>query len=149
MKTNKTVRRFVATCVAALVMASAALPAQAETQTRVGCVGAACRGKDPAAMGCDHDARTLASAHGNSFRIELRYSPRCNARWARTTYLGYVDAYPFWVYAQLGSGAVTYREGAAPLRWSRMWTDRIRACGGAVGGESPFAYGTKTCTAAR
>jgi hypothetical protein len=107
-------------------------------------------------MGCARDARTLVTAYANgNFRVELRYSPACNARWARTTYLnslGHYDQLPleFGVWAQLGSGNVTRVMRFAPVVWSRMWTGPIRACGGRPGGEdNPFIGPTWACTRAR
>ena len=149
---NKTVQGFVALCAMALVMGYTTTPTQASTQAeaqaRVGCVGAGCRGKNPTAMGCDRDARTLTVAHDAHFKVELRYSKRCNARWARTTYLDFRGDSPY-IYAQLGSGEVTRVDALGPVVWSRMWTGRIRACGGAPGGESPFTSPTIVCTVAR
>ena len=146
--TSKTIRGVVALGVAVMAMAATYLPAQASTQARVGCVGAGCRGKNPAAMGCDRDARTLAVTRDANFKVELRYSKQCNARWARTSFLHPFDI-NIGIYAQLGSGAVTRVDGTGPVVWSRMWTGRLRACGGAPGGESPFTGPTIVCTAAR
>ncbi|WP_437279083.1 DUF2690 domain-containing protein [Sorangium sp. So ce375] len=53
------------------------------------CYGASCTGQDPGATGCEGDAVTRASSDivsGYSVigRIVIRYSPSCNAAWART-----------------------------------------------------------------
>jgi hypothetical protein len=116
------------------------LSTPAHAQAKTGCTGMSCRGRDPQAMGCSRDARTLATAYAHrNFRVELRYSPTCNARWARTTYLDkyYEAPVSFGIYAQLGSGQVTRVMRFAPVVWSRMWTGPIRACR-AITTLSPF-----------
>ena len=108
-----------------------------------GCYGSGCNGKDPQTMGCAADARTLASRSAYGIRVELRYSKRCNARWARTAIAGMAyDASPF---AYLGSGNRTYRIANARSVWSYMWTTPIRACGGVIA-EGP---GVEFCTPAK
>lgn len=47
------------------------------------CFGNACNGGDPEVYGCAADAQTLVSGNGGPGTIELRYSPHCNAAWAR------------------------------------------------------------------
>jgi hypothetical protein len=58
----------------------------------VGCYGDTCSGKDPQAMGCLADARTLASYRrvpdaysDDDWLVELRYSHNCQAQWTRGT----------------------------------------------------------------
>lgn len=58
----------------------------------VGCYGDTCSGKDPQAMGCSADARTLASYRrvpdaysDDDWLVELRYSHNCQAQWTRGT----------------------------------------------------------------
>lgn len=65
-----------------------------------GCFAGSCNGKNPTAMGCAADARTLAPNGKNGqvagditvgyMHIELRYSDACNAAWVRigATYPG-------------------------------------------------------------
>ena len=70
---------------AAIVLIStlfAVTPAKAISSAHNLCVGATCRGKDPAVMGCERDARTTAKAHTITETpiraeviVELRYSP--------------------------------------------------------------------------
>jgi hypothetical protein len=49
------------------------------------CKGRSCTGKNPQVMGCGRDARTIATRWpaGGGPRVELRYSKRCRAAWAR------------------------------------------------------------------
>ena len=47
------------------------------------CWGSGCYGLDPNAAGCGGDAYTAASAQTSQGLVELRYSPSCNANWAR------------------------------------------------------------------
>ncbi|MFF2408257.1 DUF2690 domain-containing protein [Streptomyces sp. NPDC058092] len=67
----------------------AALPATAHAASAApqgGCWGSSCTGKDPAAY-CAGDAYTVHSARIGQTAgvIELRYSPSCEAAWARIT----------------------------------------------------------------
>ena len=54
-----------------------------------GCYGTGCNGRDPIEMGCHYDAYTVSSTpittqNGTVVgRVELRWSPRCQANWAR------------------------------------------------------------------
>lgn len=127
--------QFIQRCagaLAAFVMLAGmtAAPVMAAAPDAPGCVGAGCRGRDPQAMGCAADARTLASAYaGNLYRVDLRYSPRCNARWSRTTLLQPTD-WETAAFAYVGSGASTNRTGFGQSIWSAMWSGAIRACGG-------------------
>jgi hypothetical protein len=54
------------------------------------CNGDSCTGQDPGTTGCEADAYTRASTNilsGGTVigKIALRYSPSCNAAWARTS----------------------------------------------------------------
>ena len=88
--------------VAAMATLFAVLFFASPAQAGVGCYGDWCSGKDPVAMGCAQDARTVATApivqraggitiHGIDIalgggavgQIELRWSDRCQANWAR------------------------------------------------------------------
>lgn len=91
---------------------STATPAAAA----VGCTGTGCTGKNPATMGCATDARTVASvnAPGGGGFAELRFSPACNAAWARQP----ADSDPGWRVRIQGSSAndgttdLTYVDGS-------------------------------------
>jgi len=51
------------------------------------CVGYACDNQSPVYQGCGSDARTLSQPiSADSLYVDLRYSPRCAARWSRTWY---------------------------------------------------------------
>jgi len=120
----------------------------------VGCHGTGCRGKDPQAMGCWRDARTLAvrpipgtAGAGFNEYVELRYSPRCGAKWART--LSRVAPQTIrtgaYVYGHFAATKVTkYGLGASRV-WSKMWTGTVRACGGSIWTGDP-TYNTTHCT---
>lgn len=76
----------------------AGAPAQAAPQTAaVYCYGASCAGKDPSAMGCAPDAYTVhvvfVDRLGRYEGLELRYSPACNANWARLSAQVYYGAW--------------------------------------------------------
>ncbi|MCS7060050.1 MAG: DUF2690 domain-containing protein [Anaerolineae bacterium] len=114
------------TCLGALLFLASA-PASAQAGAR--CWGVGCRGKDPQVMRCNRDAITLAEVVERGARVELRYSPACNARWSRFT----VPA--AWLrrgapYAFMGVGNRTLQQWRARQVWSLMWSGPIRACGG-------------------
>lgn len=143
---NRISHRIVRIAFAGLISATVVLsPGIAEAKGhKPPCYGASCRGKDPAKMGCDRDARTIAVAKDarGEVRVELRYSKMCNARWARTTVkAGFPSSL---VYAQLGSGAVTRHTSKHHMVWSQMWSGAIKACGGAYS-KGPLV---KACTVA-
>jgi hypothetical protein len=73
----------VVVCSFALLLSGVLFPGAANA---VGCTRKACNGKNPASMGCDADARTIKSFTGSwDLHVELRYSPKCVAAWARGT----------------------------------------------------------------
>jgi hypothetical protein len=57
-------------------------PASAST-----CSGSTCNGKDPNTYGCSSDAVTLDNWTDLWLGVELRYSKKCYAAWARVRYL--------------------------------------------------------------
>jgi hypothetical protein len=128
---------------AGVIAATSFLAAPATTQAKAGCYGANCRGRDPQAMGCSHDAVTLASRHRLGFQVELRYSRACNAKWARTMNVDnpHADA----VFALLGTGKHTLRSRNGYQVWSLMWTGHLAACGGGNYGVPAYLV----CTTAR
>ena len=101
------------------------------------CHGSSCRGKDPNAMGCDNDARTLTAERNREIKVELRYSARCDARWARTTAL---RPHKNYISAWLGSGKVTMKTGVGSVIWSSMWTGPVKACGSSFDSYGPCTY---------
>ncbi|WP_432057169.1 helix-turn-helix domain-containing protein [Streptomyces sp. bgisy022] len=61
---------------------------QSEPQTKgtvVRCTGFECRGKDAQRMECHIGVWTAAAERVDGLYLELRYSPRCGAAWARIT----------------------------------------------------------------
>jgi hypothetical protein len=121
------------------VAAGAALwpsPAAAASCHRDGC-----NGQDPQAAGCDADAYNIASfRYGNANPylqgawMELRYSPACDAAWARATE---GDCFGMWrpcgFALEIAGGEAQQSVSGGPgpgQRWSAMWSFRqyVRAC---------------------
>jgi len=75
-------RRIVATllCGAALIVGLPLVTAS-YAQAAVHCKRDSCTDKDPKAMGCAGDARTVREFSTINTRVELRYSPKCKAAW--------------------------------------------------------------------
>lgn len=128
---------------AAAIAATSLLAAPATTQAKAGCYGASCRGRDPQAMGCAHDAVTLASRVRLGFKVELRYSRACNAKWGRT--LNVNNAHADAVFALVGTGKTTLRSKNGHQVWSLMGTGHLPACGGGNYGAPAYLV----CTVAR
>jgi hypothetical protein len=86
-------KRHVIARILAVAVISAAMLGMATTSARAaGCYGADCTGYDPVAMGCSADATTVEEVDiqpgsslpgGESAVIQLRYSAKCGAAWAR------------------------------------------------------------------
>jgi hypothetical protein len=83
---HRFIRKFsTVPAVAALMVAVIATPAEAAT-----CSRSKCTGKDPQATGCAADATNLQSrvvknSKGKLVgRVDIRWSPKCGAVWART-----------------------------------------------------------------
>ncbi|MFK0118992.1 DUF2690 domain-containing protein [Streptomyces sp. NPDC090994] len=61
--------------------------ASAPAAPAAACTGASCNGKNPHTTGCDKDAVTpsgaVARSAGGGPAVQLRYSKKCNAVWAR------------------------------------------------------------------
>lgn len=129
----------------AMFMAGAALLGNANSVAAAGCQGNGCMGRDPQAMGCWRDAKTVAvspipgtAAAGWNEVVELRYSKICAAQWSRvSSRLGtagvlYTTAYMF---DNPTSTRVTRYGVAAKAVWSKMWPavhDIGQACGNTV-----------------
>jgi hypothetical protein len=64
-------------------------PALAATCSRTGCSG-----KSPTASGCATGAKTLHTMTDGWLRVELRYSTKCHAAWARWTVVNHDLWYP-------------------------------------------------------
>jgi hypothetical protein len=80
--------RLLASTLAVLALGVTA-PAEASVQTAAApaCKGASCNGKNPNATGCAKDAVTpsgaVARSAGGGPAVQMRYSKKCNAVWAR------------------------------------------------------------------
>ncbi|GAB3148450.1 hypothetical protein GCM10027290_33190 [Micromonospora sonneratiae] len=121
-------RFFPAVLVAALVTVGAlvgASPAQAAT-----CNGASCYGKNPYTEGCAGDAYTPTGAAFSSAAgyVELRYSPSCNANWAKVSN-SYAGA---WLYVQnqYGHSQQTYVPSGVTGTYTLMVTGETGARAG-------------------
>lgn len=83
-RATKLAHLFAATTAVTGGLTLLASPAEA-----AGCKGSGCRGRDPMAAGCaDSKTRTLKASeykaeNSASYRMEIRYSPTCQAAWAR------------------------------------------------------------------
>lgn len=129
------------------LLAPAESSATTSSQQRVaaGCYNAGCTGKNPEAMGCGADARTLEQLHIEGTVFEIRYSAACDAHWARISEQGAM------VEAQVNLDgnpphpdypSYTFSAYFLPVSWSdaefgfeKSWTamgaglDATRACG--------------------
>ena len=65
---------------------------KSQTQTGLACYGEACTGRDPKDAGCDKGVDTITSTVASfpelgqefkNFRLEMRYSSKCNASWIK------------------------------------------------------------------
>lgn len=142
--------------VAALLVAPGiAAPAFAS----VGCNGSSCDAQDPQSEGCASDARDLDEFTYYDLRVELRYSPACQATWARFNGTGqalpgvsYVDLI-VWT-AQSGGSQLTslssrYEDSHGNVAfsgWTDMWSysSWSQAC---ASGNSSWATNASLCTA--
>ncbi|MGC1375264.1 MAG: DUF2690 domain-containing protein [Anaerolineales bacterium] len=82
----KTLKFFLTFFAVLGVLSAIALPAPAFAAhlASPGCFGTTCNFKDPIAMGCDADAYTVSQAEiPGVVRAAVRYSPTCQAAWAR------------------------------------------------------------------
>ncbi|WP_377272379.1 DUF2690 domain-containing protein [Peterkaempfera sp. SMS 1(5)a] len=70
---------------AAATVDDAAAATGRPTATAGGCRAAGCVGRDPSSTGCAMDAVTLLSANNGKVTLYIRYSPRCQAAWAKLT----------------------------------------------------------------
>src|SRR3954468_22073820 len=57
------------------------------------CSGSSCNGGNPN-LGCANDAYDLEVTTYSTVRMQLRYSPTCNAVWTRLTSLQACDGWP-------------------------------------------------------
>ncbi|MGL5943256.1 MAG: DUF2690 domain-containing protein [Waterburya sp.] len=97
-----------------------------------------CVNRDPIDNKCDRDSQTITSNIGNyilgkeliAYRLEIRYSPKCNAVWARTE-----APYRSSHYIEDNQGNI-YGQAKVPRDgWNRHYADmapgkdiKIRAC---------------------
>ena len=82
----KTIKFFLTLFAVLGVLSTIALPAPAFAAplSSPGCLGVTCNFKDPIALGCDADAYTVSQAEiPGVVRAAVRYSPTCQAAWAR------------------------------------------------------------------
>jgi hypothetical protein len=84
MPHSRALRNLPVVVVVALLATFVVNVSQDRPASAASCYGNTCTGKDPVAMGCAGDARTIEQFTAG-FRVELRYSPRCDAAWAKAT----------------------------------------------------------------
>ncbi|MDT0382122.1 helix-turn-helix domain-containing protein [Streptomyces sp. DSM 42041] len=71
---------------------ASSLAAEDATNQAPGCVGFACNGRDAERFGCHLEVWTAAVRKVGARYVELRYSPVCQAAWARVSYADVGDA---------------------------------------------------------
>jgi uncharacterized protein DUF2690 len=82
----RSITRYLAPVGIAAVLAfgnGALSPVRAAAST---CYGATCNQVDPNGTSCTSDAYTVQSVWHNDYRVDLRYSPSCNANWGRIVF---------------------------------------------------------------
>jgi hypothetical protein len=112
------------TLTAAAILAGAAVMApSAHADTGYGyCQAAACNGKDPVAENCQANAYTVSSYSATvpgygTYTIDLRYSPDCEANWARVVT---ATAEPFCVQDSLGDLQGYTSAAGGVTSWTNM-----------------------------
>jgi hypothetical protein len=130
LKRLATIALGLAVTVAGLAFAPAA---QAAPST-AGCYGASCQGLDPADQGCG-GAYTVGSVSTPQVYVELRYSPVCNANWARIS----SSSPGTWFYTQdCITGYNT--QFSIPSGYASGWSDMVNgpdlARAGTLGGHT-------------
>ncbi len=106
----------------------------------------ACHAIDPIQAGCSTDAKTTAQKLIPNGLIEIRFSEKCQAKWARTTsYIGSAAL----VYAQMNDpiapGVLQSTQHNATSAYTDMVIkSRASACG-YIGSENGFALEAERC----
>ncbi|CAO0827191.1 HTH cro/C1-type domain-containing protein OS=Streptomyces microflavus OX=1919 GN=Smic_72500 PE=4 SV=1 [Streptomyces microflavus] len=114
---------------------------QGKAQGEPQCLEFECRNKDSQRMGCHIGAWTAAATWSDRTYIELRYSPRCRAAWARITDAHVDDTAR--VEGPRGARnerSVTYENDTYSPRVEAPYPASARACG--------VISGKETCTSA-
>lgn len=78
---------------AVLTMSTVILPAAGAHAAGLSCYAKTCNGQDPQNYGCAGDARTVRSVAEFGYTVELRFSAKCMAAWARIPSGAYPGAY--------------------------------------------------------
>ncbi|WP_217552294.1 XRE family transcriptional regulator [Streptomyces sp. GbtcB6] len=129
--------------------ADAALSAPSAAAFHVGCTGSACDGLDPGAEKCGVEPETLLHTQiPAGFGLEIRYSPKCRAAWARVWNTAVGDTLSFTVPGRpRQSVTVASRSDATGF----VYTDlvavtgraaRLTACLSAGSAHPPKCYST-------
>ncbi|MFK8912431.1 DUF2690 domain-containing protein, partial [Streptomyces sp. YS-3] len=110
----------------------------------VKCVRDSCTGQDPETMGCGGAfARTVASAKIGAALVQVRYSPTCQAAWARIQQAAPGDE------VRIGSGATAGGTGTVDAD-KEAYTRMLAVDGpGSAQACATLVSGKKGCTAAR
>jgi hypothetical protein len=104
-----------------LAGALAVAPSAAHADRYGYCQAASCNGLDPYYENCTFDAYTVASysyaySDGSRYEVDLRYSPDCEANWARVLT---TTAQPFCVQNNFGNEA-KYTSAPGLTSWTNM-----------------------------
>ena len=117
-------RIYVGACAVASVLTGAAILAPSAAQADSGygyCQAAGCNGLDPYYENCTVNAYTVSSetytySNGSRYEVDLRYSPDCEANWARVVSS---TAVHFCVQNNLGN-VQRYTSAAGLTSWTNM-----------------------------
>lgn len=101
------------------------------------CHGGTCNGQDPIADACANDAYTAASVQTSEGFVELRYSPKCAANWARIS--GSSPGTWFWVQNNSGDAQQYYVPAGNDSGYTNMVDGTPLARAGDLGGYTPWA----------
>ncbi|RME85159.1 MAG: DUF2690 domain-containing protein [Caldilineae bacterium] len=134
------------------VVVLAGLPVQAEAGRYPTCHGRSCRGKSPVRTGCNRDAVTIdivpkpgTASAGYYQYVELKYSPTCDASWARV--VSRLDKKDILFTRAVIKGhkwrTRVKRYGRRVVK-SRMWSGLNTACGVSVWKDDP-TYRVSAC----
>jgi hypothetical protein len=123
--------RVIAALTALTLTCASAFAVSAPASAMATCNGNDCTGKNPDAYGCGGDAQTLdkVTPAGGGTVIELRYSPKCNAAWAKDTL---THSWHFSIQGSVANGGppVLYMNWACCENYTAMisFTYFVRAC---------------------
>lgn len=142
MKLSKWMR---ASLLAPLVIVTGVVLAPAATAEGPSCRGNSCEGINPANTNCLDDARTIyrwdaiTPTGENLGNLEMRYSPKCHANWARFTRWNGVSSW-------LGDGTAGAQASGRPWIWRQGVAGSLRGVIDSAGKETPWEMIVGTTT---